>query len=107
VARVDLDARRAQQEDHVVVLDGAEYRLPARLPLVVAEEMVAGNFRVALTGMFGEAQSGAVVDAISLDDLLAIARECYGLTPPESLASSPPSPGTGMRSTPTSSGTTG
>jgi hypothetical protein len=106
VARVDLDARRAQLEDHVVVLDGAEYRLPARLPLVVAESLVAGEFRVALSGMFGD-QAEGVVDRITLDDLLAIASDAYGLTVPESPASSRPSPTNGTRSTPTSNASTG
>ena len=108
MARVDLDARRAQAgaKPHVVVLDGVEYSLPARLPLVIAENLVEGNFRDAIRGMFGP-DSEAVVDALTLDDLLAIAEQAYGLRVPESRASSPPSPSNGMRSTPTSPATTG
>jgi hypothetical protein len=109
MARVDLDARRAQfgAEDHVVVLDGIEYRLPAKLPLVVAQRFVEGDYAAALRGMFGEAHADRVLATISLDDLLAIAEDAYGLRLPESPASSLPSPNGGMRSTPTSNASTG
>jgi hypothetical protein len=108
VARVDLDARRAAagNEPHVVVLEGVEYRIPAKLPLVTAERMIAGDFRDALRLMFGEEHVDAVASAITLDDLLAIADAAYGLTVGESAASSRPSPNGGTRSTPTSSVTT-
>jgi hypothetical protein len=106
VTRVNLDARRAQLEEHEVVLDGREYRLPAHLPLVVAEHMMAGRFQEAIRGMFGEQLDTAQLASVTLDDVLTIAREAYGLSPGESPASSQPSPSNGMRSTPTSSGST-
>jgi hypothetical protein len=109
VARVDLDARRAEagNEPHVVVLDGTEYLIPAKLPLAVAERLVQGQMTEAIRGMFGDEHVETVADVLTLDDLLAIADECYGLRVGESAASSRPSPNGGTRSTPTSSASTG
>lgn len=52
---LDLDKRRAERDDkpHRVVLDGDEWELPARLPLVVAEDLSRGNLRAVIAGTFG------------------------------------------------------
>lgn len=56
---LDLDKRRAERDDkpHKVMLDGDEWELPARLPLVVAEDLAQGHLRAVIAGTFG-AQAG-------------------------------------------------
>lgn len=58
---LDLDKRRAEREDvtHKVMLDGDEWELPARLPLVVAEDLAKGQLRSVIAGTFGAAAGAA------------------------------------------------
>ena len=106
MARIDLDARRAEIEGHVVVLGGVEYTLAGSMPLVVAEAMSEGRFRDAMRALVPGVPD-VEIDRLTVEDIKAIGSECYGLTFPESLASSRPSKPNGTRSTPTSLTTTG
>ena len=52
---LDLDQRRADRDEKpkTVRLDGDEWELPARLPLIVAEDLSRGNLRAVIAGTFG------------------------------------------------------
>jgi hypothetical protein len=52
---LDLDKRRAERDDVAlgVTLDGDEWELPARLPLVVSEDLANGRLRAVIAGTFG------------------------------------------------------
>lgn len=106
MARIDLDARRAEVEGHTVVLAGAEYHLTGSMPLVVAEAMSEGRFRDAMRALVPGVPEPEL-DRLTIEDVKAIGTECYGLTFPESPASSQPSGTTGARSTLTSLASTG
>lgn len=101
MARVDLDARRAGQEGHIVVIDGREYELAGAMQLSVAEAMAEGRFRDAMRSLLTGVPE-AELDRFTIEDIKAIGSECYGLTFPEAPASSRPSGTTGTRSTLTS-----
>ena len=106
MARVDLDARRAEEQGHVVVLGGTEYQLAGSMPLAVAEAMSEGRFRDAMRTLVPGVPDSEL-DRFTVEDIKQIGTECYGLTFPESVASSRPSASNGTRSTPTSSALTG
>lgn len=61
---LDLDKRRAERNDepHRVMLDNDEWELPARLPLVVAEDLAKGQLRAVIAGTFGAAAGAAARD---------------------------------------------
>lgn len=54
---LDLDRRRAERDEKPkqVTLDGDEWELPARLPLVVIEDLTNGHVRSVIAGTFGAA----------------------------------------------------
>lgn len=101
MARIDLDARRAEEQGHTVVFGGREYAVAGSMPIVVAELFADGRFREALRVLVPDLPP-AEVDKVSVEDVKAIGTECYGLTFPESEASSAPSRSTGTPSTLTS-----
>lgn len=52
---LDLDRRRAERDEkpHKVILDGDEWELPSRLPVVVIEDLARGNLRSVVSTLFG------------------------------------------------------
>lgn len=87
---LNLDARRAEvlHTPKKVQLDGATYELPPELPLVFGEYLAAGQFRAGLALLFGDTAAEVVAPLLSMDDLVAICSELYGISVPESSASS-------------------
>lgn len=87
MARLDLDAARAEydDEDHLVVLAGAEWTLPAKFPVIVAQYMATGQIDKAVSALFsGEGDPVAVVaPLLNDDDLDRIMRDLYGVEPAE------------------------
>lgn len=70
MATLNLDKRRDERDDepHKVTLDGREWKLPARLPLVVAEDLASGRLRAVIAGTFGAEDGEAAREGIEDDD---------------------------------------
>jgi hypothetical protein len=103
MARLDLDARRAEAtgEGHTIRLGGVDYELPPKLPLALAQYLMEGRTVDAIRLLFGD-DAPTVERLFTDDDLDAIARELYGVTPGEVRPALARSPTNGTRSTPTS-----
>jgi hypothetical protein len=103
MARLDLDARRAEanSDPHVVQLGGHDYELPPKLPLALAQYLVEGRTVDAIRILFGDDAAPAVERLLTDDDLDAIARQLYGVTPGEARPALARSPTNGARSNPT------
>lgn len=88
--KVNLDEYRtatSEDEQPSVTLGGADYRLPAELPLTVVVYIKNEDLEGAVRGLFGEKADEALAAGLSVQDLDRIARICYGLTSGEVQAS--------------------
>jgi hypothetical protein len=82
LTKLNLDAARAEanEEDHVVTLDGQDYTLPARWPVLTTEKLMNGEASAAIALLFGAENVEAVAPLLSVDDLNAIGEQLYGFT---------------------------
>jgi hypothetical protein len=82
MTKLNLDAARAEanEEDHVVTLDGHDYTLPARWPVLATERLMNGEATAAVALLFGEDHVDAVAPLLSVDDLNAIGEQLYGFS---------------------------
>lgn len=111
---LNLDAKRAarseaENEPHTLVLGGEEFKLPPRVPLLFVERLAAYDVGGAMVELLDEAWPKFAAHKPELDDLIAIARELYGLEDffAQPSSASPPSSNNGGQSArPTSKPTT-
>ena len=113
IVKLDLDAKRAEvvvDSQKVVTIGGEDYPVPDTLPLYFAEYLINGEFRKAVTLLFGENEP-IVGPQLTIDEdgaeLSMIARELYGFNLGEASPSSPALNRAGRRSRATSNGSTG
>lgn len=81
---LNLDARRAEvlHKSKTVTIGGASYELPPELPLIFGEHLAGGQFRAGLELLFGDG-TDTVAPLLSMDDLVAICQDLYGIAVPE------------------------
>lgn len=87
---VNLDEYRVAAGEDVlpqVVLGGKTYTLPAELPLLIVVSIRDGDLEGAVRGLFGKSTKAVLDAGLSVKDLDRIAKDAYGLTSGESVAS--------------------
>lgn len=78
---LNLDDRRAERDNkpHKLTLDGDEWELPAKLPLVAIEYMESLKIRAAVGVLFGEDAIDRLAPLLDQDDIEDIFSELYGV----------------------------
>lgn len=96
MARLDLDARRAeaQAEPHEVVLGGVTYELPAEFPVVAGEYLANADMTSAVALLFGKDNVAAVLPVLTAEDVNAIVDQLYDFGGDVVVAQRPPANGT-------------